>query len=86
MTGVQTCALPISAGWKGETIEVEGLVLMERPAILTQEDRAMEARNAREAVLIKEAQLREGRSGDLGKREVKNFSKSTSPINIPGDE
>ena len=74
------------AGWKGETIEVEGLVLMERPAILTQEDRAMEARNAREAVLIKEAQLREGRSGDLGKREVKNFSKSTSPINIPGDE
>ena len=73
-------------GWKGETIEVEGLVLMERPAILTQEDRAMEARNAREAVAIKEAQLREGRSGDLGKREVQRFSKSTSPINIPGDE
>ena len=73
-------------GWKGETIEVEGLVLMERPSVLTQEDRAMEARNAREAVAIKEAQLREGRSGDLGKREVQRFSKSTSPINIPGDE
>lgn len=74
------------AGWKGETIEVEGLVLMERPSVLTEEDRAAEVRAAREAVATKEAQLRDGRAGDLGKREVQRFSKSRSPIAIPGDE
>lgn len=73
-------------GWKGETIEVEGLVLMERPAVLTQEDRAVEARNAREAVLTKEQQLRSGRDGDLGRREVHRFSKSRAPIEVPSDE
>lgn len=74
------------ANWKGETIEVEGLVLMERPSVLTEEDRAAEVRAAREAVATKEAQLRDGRAGDLGKREVQRFSKSRAPINIPGDE
>lgn len=73
-------------GWSGETIEVEGLVLMERPSVLTEEDRAMEARNAREAVVTKERQLRDGRGDDLGRREVHRFSKSRAPIDIPGNE
>lgn len=73
-------------GWKGETIEVEGLVLMERPSVLTEEDRAIEARNAREAVLTKENQLRSGRGDDLGRREVHRFSKSRGPIDIPSNE
>ena len=73
-------------GWHGETIEVEGLVLMERPSILTQEARAQEAHAAREAVMTKEAQLRTGRGSDLGPREVHRFSKSRSPIGVPSDE
>lgn len=73
-------------GWQGETIEVEGLVLMERPKVFTDEARAEEARTAREAVMVKEAQLRDGRGSDLGKREVHRFSKSRGPIAIPGDE
>lgn len=73
-------------GWSGETIEVEGLVLMERPKVFTDEAREMEARSAREAVMTKEAQLRDGRAGDLGPREVHRFSKSRSPIAVPADE
>ena len=73
-------------GWKGETIEVEGLVLMERPKILTLEARQIESSEARSAVLTKEAQLRSGKSGDLGQREVHRFSKSRAPIAIPADE
>jgi hypothetical protein len=73
-------------GWKGETIEVEGLMLMERPSVLTDEDRAEEVRLAREAVYTKEQQLRSGRDGDLGRRQVLNHSKSRSPIDVPGDE
>lgn len=73
-------------GWKGDTIEVEGLMLMERPRILTDEARAQEARSAREAVMTKEAQLKTGRGSDLGQREVHRFSKSRGPIGIPADE
>lgn len=73
-------------GWSGNTIEVDGLVLMERPKVLTDEARAIEARNAREAVMTKEAQLKTGRGSDLGPREVHRFSKSRSPIGVPSDE
>ena len=73
-------------GWQGETIEVEGLMLMERPEVLTKEDRAEEARLAREAVYTKERQLRDGRDSDLGKRQVLAHSKSRSAIAVPGDE
>lgn len=74
------------SNWTGETIEVEGLVLMERPKVFTDEAREQDARAAREAVLTKEMQLRDGRSSDLGPREVQRFSKSRSPIAVPGDE
>ena len=69
-------------GWKGETIEVGGLVLMERPMMFTQEAREQERRAAREAVLMKEAQMREGRGGDLGPRQVNRFSKTHQSIPV----
>jgi len=72
-------------GWKGDTIEVGGLVLMERPMMFTQEAREEERRAAREAVVTKEAQMREGRSGDLGRREVNRFSKTRAPIDVPSE-
>lgn len=72
-------------GWKGETIEVGGLVLMERPKLFTDEARADEARAAREAVITKEAQMREGRGGDLGPRQVNRFNKSRGPIDVPSE-
>ena len=73
-------------GWQGDIIEVDGLVLMERPKVFTDEARAEEMRAAREAVLTKEAQLRDGRAGDLGPREVHRLSKSRSAIAIPDNE
>ena len=69
-------------GWKGETIEVGGLVLMERPAVFTQEAREEERRAAREAVLTKENQMREGRAGDLGKRQA-DIRKTREPMAVP---
>lgn len=71
--------------WKGSTIEVGGLVLMERPLIFTQEARDEEKRLAREAVMTKEAQMREGRSSDLGPRQVNRFSKTRAPIDVPDE-
>jgi len=70
-------------GWKGETIEVGGLVLMERPKMFTDEAREEERRAAREAVLMKEAQMKEGRGGDLGPRQVNRFSKTRAPMDVP---
>ena len=72
-------------GWTGNTIEVEGLVLMERPMVFTQEARRREQLTAREAVLAKEAQLKSSREGDLGERQVHRFKKSLAPIPIPED-
>lgn len=70
-------------GWSGETIEVGGLVLMERPKIFTDEAREDERRAARDAIITKEAQMKEGRAGDLGRREVNRFSKTRGPIDVP---
>jgi hypothetical protein len=72
-------------GWKGETIEIGGLVLMERPMMFSQEARDEEKRLAREAVHMKEIQMREGRSGDLGPRQINRFSKSHSRIDVPNE-
>lgn len=72
-------------GWQGNTIEVGGLVLMERPLVFTQEARDAERRAAREAVYTKEAQMKEGRAGDLGARRVNSFNKSRGPIEVPNE-
>ena len=73
-------------GWKGATIEVGGLVLMERPLVLTQEAQMRDRRAAREAIATKEAQMRSGRPSDLGPREVHRFNKSREAMPIPRDE
>jgi hypothetical protein len=70
-------------GYKGETVEVGGLVLCERPEVFTNEAREEERRAAREAVYMKEAAMKAGRDGDLGKRQVNRFSKSHSAIAVP---
>ena len=72
-------------GWKGDTIEVGGLVLMERPKLFTDEAREEERRAAREAVITKEAQMKDGRAGDLGRRQVNRMSKSYSSIDVPNE-
>jgi len=69
-------------GWQGNTIEVGGLVLMERPDLFTKEAREEERRAAREAVLTKENQMREGRAGDLGKRNA-DIRKTREPMSVP---
>ncbi len=73
-------------GWAGQTIEVEGQVLMERPMVFTTEARERERRAAREAVLTKEQQLSSSREGDLGRREVQRLSKTREPLIVPDDE
>jgi len=73
-------------GWKGKMIEVEGMVLMERPMVLTEEARLRERLAAREAVLTKEQQLSSTREGDLGRREVLRFSKTREPITVPDSD
>jgi len=60
----------VAKNYKGDTIENGGLVLYERPSLFTDEARKQEQRTAREAVLVKEAQMREGRSSDLGPRKA----------------
>jgi len=70
-------------GWSGDAIEVGGLVLMERPKVFTDEARAEEKRAAREAVLMKELQMKEGRGSDLGPRKVNNMRKSYESIDVP---
>jgi hypothetical protein len=69
--------------WKGDTIDVGGLLLMERPKLFTDQAREEERRAAREAVYMKEAAMKAGRDGDLGKRQVNRFSKSHSAIAVP---
>lgn len=73
-------------GWKGNSIEVEGLVLMERPLQMTLEARHNEALEAKSNVLTKEAQLRNGNSSDLGRRQVHRFSKTREAVPVPTDE
>jgi hypothetical protein len=56
---------------------------MERPKLFTDQAREEERRAAREAVYMKEAAMKAGRDGDLGKRQVNRFSKSHSAIAVP---
>ncbi len=72
-------------GWAGKTIEVDGLVLMERPKVLTDEARTRESRAAVEAVRTKEQQLSSTRDGDLGRRRVLGFSNTIEAISIPDE-
>lgn len=72
-------------GWKGDHIEIGGLVLMERPQVLTDEARRREQYAAREMIATKEQQMKTGRPDDLGRRQVNTFRKTRESIPIPGD-
>lgn len=76
--------------YKGE-INVDGLVLMERPAEFTRRAQEHERRKAREQVWIKEQQLRGGDVGttlDSHHRSAQNFNhirKSYERFEVPDD-
>jgi len=44
-------------GWKGQTITREGLILMERPLVVTEAVRAIERKKAADQLRVKELQL-----------------------------
>lgn len=80
-------------GYQGE-INVDGLVLMERPKIYTREARKKDAMRAAEQVYMREAALR---GGDLGPgvtfdtqhpsaKKVNRINKSYEEIPIPDDD
>lgn len=74
-------------GWTGP-IEIDGLMLMERPAELTEEARKIELRQARQQVRTKEEQLNNPPSPGQFERANKDNSlvkirKSHEPMPIP---
>jgi hypothetical protein len=72
-------------GWSGETIELEGQVLMERPMIFTEEARARESREARSNVRSKEEQLGLSKPGQFD-RNPSRVKKGYEPIPVGDDE
>ncbi|MEN6608593.1 MAG: hypothetical protein ABFD60_15210 [Bryobacteraceae bacterium] len=75
-------------GWDGPTIERHGMILMERPAEITQEYRNIELRRARAQVRQKEEQLSSTPDGTLTRNDPRvspKIKKSYSPVEIPED-
>ena len=77
------------AGYKGHTIELDGMILMERPKELTEEAQGIEKRRARAQVLAKEAQLYDTPDGTLPRdadaRTKPRISKSIERMSIPNE-
>ena len=75
------------AGYKGQTIELDGMILMERPKELTEEAKDIEKRRARAQVVAKEAQLYDTPDGTLPRdadaRVKPRISKSMERMSIP---
>ena len=78
--------VPLS-GWAGSIIERKGMILMERPAEITAEIKAIEAARARDQVRAKEAQLNGAPEGGLGHRDLASvrpkIKKGYAPIAVP---
>lgn len=73
-------------GWEGTTIERHGMILMERPAEITQEYRAIELRRARAQVRQKEEQLSATPEGTMSRNDPRvapKIKRSYSPIEVP---
>ena len=71
---------------QGGNIEHDGMILMERPAYLTEEARQEDYANAREAVQIKEAQMGHTPDGTLTRNHPTakpRISKSYAPLTVP---
>jgi hypothetical protein len=70
------------------TIERKGMILMQRPAVISDEARAVEARKARNQVRVKEQQLNAAPDGTMTRDHASvrpQISKGYSPIAVPGD-
>lgn len=72
-------------GWNGSTIELDGMTLMERPLVLTQEARRREREAAVGSVRAKEMQLGLAPSGQFAREaRAQRLNKGYEPI--PADE
>lgn len=73
-------------GWKGETIERDGMILMQRPKMITEQFENIEKRKARDQVRHKEAQLASAPDGQFGRdhQQVRpKIGKSHEPMAVP---
>lgn len=78
-------------GWQGATIERKGMVLMERPAAVTERVEQLNRQRARNQVRVKEQQLNAAPPGVLEKeysdpRTRPQIKKSYEPMPVPADE
>lgn len=76
--------------WKGEVIERDGMVLMERPQAVTDRIIALERKKARDQVRIKEEQLGNAPANtfdrvDGNRRPNVKVKKEWTPMEIPSD-
>jgi hypothetical protein len=75
-------------GWKGNTIERKGMILMIRPRQITDMVRQADARKAREQIRAKEAQLSSAPDGQFTRDHDKvkpKINKGFEPMPIPQD-
>jgi hypothetical protein len=75
-------------GWKGNTIERKGMILMIRPKKITDMVRQADARKAREQIRAKEAQLSSAPDGQFTRDHDKvkpKINKGFEPMPIPQD-
>ena len=70
--------------WKGDAIEVEGLVLMERPKVLCEESRQRERAETMAQIREKESQLAGAPRSRFGTGDVR-VRKTYEPMQIPED-
>lgn len=75
-------------GWENDTIERDGMILMERPSELTSEARDVELRRAKNQVRAKEQQLGSAPDGQFGRdhQQVRpSIKKGYEPMPVPRD-
>jgi hypothetical protein len=63
------------ANWTGNSIEMDGMILMERPKEITDEARMSEARAARDQVRTKEEQVQQMPAGPSSPFDISNSGK-----------
>lgn len=73
------------AGYKGFTIERKGMILMQRPKVITDHFRERDNRNARGQVLAKEQQLSAAPAGQFERNAPKVKTGDYRPVDIPAD-
>jgi len=75
--------------WTNNTIERDGMILMMRPSVITDEVRQIELRRARSQVQAKESQLNDAPPGQFERfhqdRSLSKVKKGYEPIPVPKD-